>query len=539
MSADSGRRRVILVGSGPAAAGAALVLSERRDLHVTVIDVGVRLESEQESLRVRLSATSPNEWSAADVAGVSVTAIRAPSGGLPEKRSFGSDFPFRDVGQFENLTALDRANSRAISGAFGGFSNVWGAQFMPFSKATLERWPFGLGELQPHYESILKEVSLAAEEDDLADRFPLLGASGPLPPVAARTQMVLERYARHRAAVNPLGVTVGKARLAMRPQDCVRCGLCMTGCPYRLVYSAAHTFDRLIKAGRLSYRPGWLAIELQEDAERATVIARSVRSGELHRFEADRVFVACGPIGTTRLVMGSLGLFGEEAVLEESVQFTLPMLSRRPTSDPRNEQGFTLNQFNMVIAPDNDEANLSQLHFYTYNPAFLSAVPGPLRSPRAEPALAQLLRRTSVALGYLPSWHSPRLRLRVTRGSAATLAPGSLRREEPRWLQNQMLRSVLARVAKAGRYLDLYPVIPRLEIAAGAKSYHVGSSFPHGGRPDRPRELSSDRQGRVGPWRRIHLIDGSVFPNVPATTFTFTVMANAHRIATEALEFES
>ena len=48
-------------------------------------------------------------------------------------------------------------------------------------------------------------------------------------------------------------------------------------------------------------------------------------------------------------------------------------------------------------------------------------------------------------------------------------------------------------------------------------------------------EFSSDLLGRVGPWRNVHLVDASVFPTVAATTFTLTIMANAHRIATEAL----
>jgi len=41
--------------------------------------------------------------------------------------------------------------------------------------------------------------------------------------------------------------------------------------------------------------------------------------------------------------------------------------------------------------------------------------------------------------------------------------------------------------------------------------------------------------GRLGKWENIHLIDASVFPNVPATTFTLTIMANAHRITAESL----
>ncbi len=96
-----------------------------------------------------------------------------------------------------------------------------------------------------------------------------------------------------------------------------------------------------------------------------------------------------------------------------------------------------------------------------------------------------------------------------------------------------MLRSVLTRLVRSARYLDLWPVLPRLVLSAGAKSYHWGGSFPHRGRV--VPEFSSDGLGRVGSWQRIHLVDASVFPNIAATTFTLTIMANAHRIATEAM----
>jgi choline dehydrogenase-like flavoprotein len=85
--------------------------------------------------------------------------------------------------------------------------------------------------------------------------------------------------------------------------------------------------------------------------------------------------------------------------------------------------------------------------------------------------------------------------------------------------------------------LDLWPVLPALSMSAPGKSYHWGSTFPHaaGTRGGTRGRLDSDLLGRVEPWRRIHLIDAAVFPTVPATTFTLTVMANAHRIAEQIL----
>jgi choline dehydrogenase-like flavoprotein len=80
--------------------------------------------------------------------------------------------------------------------------------------------------------------------------------------------------------------------------------------------------------------------------------------------------------------------------------------------------------------------------------------------------------------------------------------------------------------------LDLWPILPKTSVSAAAKSYHFGASFPHA---DRPGETTTDRLGRLPQWENIHLIDASVFPDIPATTFTLTVMANAHRIAFETL----
>jgi hypothetical protein len=96
-----------------------------------------------------------------------------------------------------------------------------------------------------------------------------------------------------------------------------------------------------------------------------------------------------------------------------------------------------------------------------------------------------------------------------------------------------MLSRVLSRLLRSAPLLDLYPMLPLLSIAAPGKSYHFGGSFPHS-RDDRSI-FTTDRLGRPGAWRRIHLVDASVFPNVPATTFTLTVMANSHRIASEVL----
>jgi choline dehydrogenase-like flavoprotein len=48
-------------------------------------------------------------------------------------------------------------------------------------------------------------------------------------------------------------------------------------------------------------------------------------------------------------------------------------------------------------------------------------------------------------------------------------------------------------------------------------------------------DFTSDRRGRVGPFDNLIVADGSTFPSLPAKNLTFTLMANATRIARENL----
>ena len=95
-----------------------------------------------------------------------------------------------------------------------------------------------------------------------------------------------------------------------------------------------------------------------------------------------------------------------------------------------------------------------------------------------------------------------------------------------------------ARARKAMRLLrrKLLPfgIVPpfSLRVVPIGRSFHLGGSFPMG---QRDSVYYSDLQGRPMGLKRVHLIDASTFPSIPATTITFTIMANADRIVEEVL----
>src|SRR6516165_2861912 len=278
----------LIIGSGAAAAGAALALSHREKLQLAVIDIGLRLEADREQLVAALASSSPGDWDEHTVELISKQPVVSRNSGVPEKRVFGSDYPFRNVGQLGDVTSVNGANTSLISPAYGGFSNVWGSQIMPFTPAAFESWPVSAAVMRCHYEAILNQIPFAGEEDDLAARFPLMRSPAPLPSMSPRSLTVLKAYENHRSKLNDRGITIGRARLALDAEKCIRCGMCMTGCPYGLIYSAAQTFDALRLAGRVTFHSGFLALTVEEEANQAAVIAKEITTGRMRRFGPGR-----------------------------------------------------------------------------------------------------------------------------------------------------------------------------------------------------------------------------------------------------------
>ena len=77
----------------------------------------------------------------------------------------------------------------------------------------------------------------------------------------------------------------------------------------------------------------------------------------------------------------------------------------------------------------------------------------------------------------------------------------------------------------------MVPLLPMLKIAEPGRSFHTGGSFPMA---TQPRGFQTDLLGRLPGWKHTHAVDATVFPSIPATTITLSVMANAHRIGWEA-----
>jgi choline dehydrogenase-like flavoprotein len=523
----------VVIGSGPAGAAAAQALCDA-GRSVIVLDAGDRIEAGRMDLFEELARSDPERWQP-ELAHRARNAFPADIKHVPLKPAYGSLFPYA-LDDPDLPIACEDADTLS-SLAYGGLSNAWGASVLPVRQSDIEDWPISLEELRPHYEAVLRFVPIAAERDELSQVLPLYTNTPGALRRGPQAEMLLGHLRRHAPALRAAGFAFGASRLAVSaaaddPHRCRHCGLCLYGCPYKSIYNAAHTFEALTHSGRIDYRGGIYVDRLTETGNLVTIdFHERRRPTETGRLTASRVFVACGSISSTRLMLESIGRIGLTRRLQDSQYFVIPMLTHRAAPVSVATQGNTLAQVFVELEDARISGHTTHLQIYGYNDIMLAALARrlPLREARLERMLRPLLGRLVLIQGFLHSADSPGLalvcdagRLRIT-GEDTTAAGGQV-------------RSLVRRLLAHGRLLGMAPVPGLAHLGRPGKSNHLGGSLPM---RRKPGELETDTLGRIPNWSRVHVVDASVFPSVPATTVTISVMANAHRIACDAVELDA
>jgi choline dehydrogenase-like flavoprotein len=528
-------RMNLVVGSGPAGLSAAVTLIAAGQ-RVTMLDAGIDLERENREALSRLSARHFEQWDPADVMRLK-GGLPASVGGIPQKLVYGSTFPYRDAERELGIvrTGVDLSPSFAV----GGLSNVWGAAVLPYREADFASWPIDLEDLEPSYEAVLRLFDLSQSHDGLAAHFPLYSAATDALRPSRQAEEFLADLEPNRTLLSQRGVLFGRPRLAVRASGrdgssgCVYCGLCLHGCPYGLIYSSRQGLEPLRTHPAFSYVPDVVVERVAEESGRVHVLGRSRTTGSPVRYEGERVYLAAGVLPTARILLTSLEAYAHRIEMRYSQYFLFPFLRYRKVPGVERERLHTLAQLFMELDVPEVSPHLVHLQFYTYNDLFqatLRHLLGPFYH-LSRFALRELLGRLLVVQGYLHSADSPGISIHLEKapsGQRARLVVTGQRNAATR----QTVRRAVRHLHRNRALLRGVALGYLVRLSAPGGAYHNGGTFPM---RSRPGAFETDVLGRPAGLGRVHIVDASVLPSLPATTITLTVMANAHRIARASL----
>lgn len=527
--------RVAVVGGGASAAHFAQS-ALARGWHVTLYDVGRRRPepvAPSASFReLKAGATDASRYFlGADFSGVLFPGGDGEYYGFPPHRAYvfapHASQPLRTRG-------LDPL----VSFARGGLAEAWTGAAFPFGDGELADWPLRHADLAPHYDEVARRIGIVGAVDDLASFVPAHAHLDEPLDLDAHSAALLERYTHRRGELNSgLGLYVGRTRAAVLRADrgdrkaCDRKGRCLWGCPNDAIYSPAFTLRELETSSDFACVDRAFVRRLEWDdggRVRALIVERDDGAVERHAFE--RVVLAAGTLSTSRLLLASRLAAGERDVafdgLMDNRQVLVPFVNTSRLGATVEWESYQYHQLALGLRAEDPRHYVHGL-ITTLKAALVhpiaQSVPLDLR------VALDLARNAHAALGLVNlNFHDTRrAQNRVALGSNESMAPLEIE-YRPQAGERAHLDDAVARLRKAlGKLGCLVPPGMVHVRPMGASVHYAGTVPMQASGPD----WTSTPQGRVRAVENLWIADGSTFPFLPAKNLTFTLMANAARIA--------
>jgi choline dehydrogenase-like flavoprotein len=505
---------IYIIGSGLSGIAAAVALV-RRGYRPTILDAGIKADPETSDLKARLRSVEPDAWTQEDLAQLKQMGPAA-STGIPRKLHFGSNFVYREI---------DKVTSAQFDGASilrtfaqGGFSNVWGAVIQPWPQAEFRQWPVSFLDVERHYAHIRK----------------LISPSEVSPRASVQAYSVHSDLQRSRRRLEAQGIRFNYADLAVRTSDdevgkgCKHCGLCLYGCPYDSIFSASAQLARMVRQREVKYISNVLVDRVSIANDRIRIEGRTANHNAPISFNARSVFLATGLLESARIILNSSNTHPEPLRIQQSDIFTIPILRYHANAAISQERLHTLCQMIMEIDDSSVSSHPIQLQLYGYNDLYsqilrrrLGVLSRPLR-----PFYSLISDRMMVAFGYLHSNISSRMWITRSEGSIGRLQVRGDLNEETRTVG----RAVVRKLFRIRNHFKAVPIPRQLRFDDPGGGHRSGGCFPM---KEAPNAFETDRWGSLPRLPGLHVVDSSILPSIPAAPLAFTMMANAHRIASE------
>lgn len=432
-----------------------------------------------------------------------------------------------------------------VSFAQGGLAEAWTGGCYPMSAAELVDFPFSHADLRRAYDEVSRRIGINGALDDLARFFPDHDALLEPLDLDEHSQALVSRYARRKPYLNrSLGCYLGRSRLATLSrgkdsrQACSYLGRCLWGCPVDALYTPLATLNECLRHPNFTYVPGTYVQRFRYSPSRRIthVVAVSINSGEEHEFEVDTLVLAAGTLSTTRILLESVRHGTGQTVklrgLMDNRQVLVPFVNLGMVGKAYNPDRYQYHQLSLGLEAEDPKhyvhAQITTLKTALIHP-IVQSVPFDMKSSLS------VFRNVHAALGLVNVnlCDTRREENYVTLDGAAggdlqSACSRLVLRYAPAPGERGVLKRAVRRVKRA--LWALRCVVPpgMVHVRPMGASVHYAGTLPMS-KDARPWTSSPDC--RSHDFENLYCVDGTTFPFLPAKNLTFTLMANAVRVA--------
>ncbi len=496
------KSKIAVIGTGAAGLGVLTSLLKEKNIEITVFDI---FESEDFPQLSSPTKSEVNKFYDDIYSEInSSTSFKFP----PPKTHFTKALSKYDLGDKPGLFK---------SKSLGGLTNYWGGTSLAFTDNELEKWHISRKDLNPYYSEISDLIGISARDDKLNEYFGNNFATNPPFEITKTFDKLDETINSSSENEGSYKIISGTNRVTLEtrkdsPSSCIYCGECLAGCFSDSIYSTRKTIEKYLADDRVKTVKGRVL-----KVEEGKVVISS--ENEVEEFSGfSKIFLCAGCPNSTEIVLRSTGLKKSEPMADNAV-YVFPILYLGKLDyKVVNEPYISLCNLIFGFVPKSDSFKFAQAQVYPnfdymwrYNiPESIWKIVNSLVSySRARVFWARLYVSGEESQSYNCELENDKIKFSVAKdASNKNIA--------------ELMKSVRSAVNKKGFYIP--PISPILQKT----NSHYSSTFPYNG-----KILDVKESAEFLP--NVYLCDSSVFPDLPAVSLTFTIMANACRIAEEAL----
>jgi choline dehydrogenase-like flavoprotein len=408
----------------------------------------------------------------------------------------------------------------------GGLANAWGAGLYRYGDRDLAGFPIEPRDLNPYYDRLTREIGISGENDDLS---PFFGKDELLQKplrLSANASRIMQKYLRKKKTFNAEGLYMGRPRLGVLTEEREGRRRCdygnlefwLPGLSH--IYSPVMTMNRLIQEKKLIYKGGLLVKRWRRQNGHLVIEAERVEEREHVFLPCRKVVLAAGAVGSARLVLQTYGDTRTKLALLDNPALQFPFVLPGRIGAKLDKDAFGLTQLNLVYdSPEYQQilqgsllevTSPSRAEFFHYFPW---AARDNLRLIR------YVLPALTVLQLFFPADASGAAMLRLNEDGSLQIQAGKDR------FDPAIKKGVLRDFRRLGALSASSLVV---EVPKG-QSIHYAGTLPMRSHPQ--GKYTCDRNGELEGEPGVFVVDGSVFPALPAKNYSLALMANAMRIA--------
>jgi len=399
-------------------------------------------------------------------------------------------------------------SDKLISNHFGGFSTFWGGTFDNPSEDIFEKY----SNLDINLKFYLEEIDKIVPQINKLENFKDSNSKSGV--INTKT---LNQFNKQGFIVKDSNIAVSMETINLRNQNDKKCTICKGyewSCKPDTIWNSKLFIKKLIETKQISYSENCILESFKEI--KGKVICKIKIENDTVEKEYDKLIIACGPAGTSKIFLKSK-LFNE-IVIKSSDLIQIPFI--KFFKSYKKKDSFA-DLFSYIQIMKNSA--YSQIYFFSNQVLMLSS--NTISFSKLLKYVPDILLSFSGGIFiYLDTRISSKIKYSIKDEEVViTKIDNNIKQK------NLILNSFRKKLLRIK--IILLPFLKK-EFLFGT-SYHLGSQFPISLTSNK---FSSDKLGRVGKCENVHVIDSSVLPDVNIGPVTKLIMANSFRIGKELIK---